>query len=662
MTPFVRSLSVVGALTLVASGAFAQEQGPLEPPPGHIATVDGSVVLERANQSEDAVNGMPLLVGDRLRADSGRVELMWAEGTLVRLGRYTDVDVLSKSMLRLTRGRITVTVQPIPGEVVNEQLSIDAPGASVKFYSAGVYRVLVTGDDEPEVQLGVTRGAAQLISDGGTIQLADAESSEVKGGGPPSPAEHFLASAADSTYDPTADLAAFQSRSGDGYASTSYLPQDLYGYENVLSNDGSWDTVPTYGYVWFPRVSSGWRPYYHGRWSFLPHYGWTWIGTDRFAWPTHYYGRWGVTGNGAWYWIPSNTWGPAWVAWSISPDYVGWCPLGWNGRAVYSFAGVTTGSVRGADAFRGWTVLGSRNFGNHDVPRYVVDRGVILRDRPAFVTQYTAPRAPTYIVQRGGRSYAYGNTTSSSPGARGTAVPRGLTGPSVTTRGAETAGSGNGSRGAVRRVPEESPYDRALRVMGRRTGDQQDTQNSQSSQNPQNPQNATRPVNGAAPRTTQGSRWLWQRDTGRPDGMSREDWRDGGGSDGRSTVAPVLGTEGGIVRPPSGMSGPPGVYAPARGVGPRGGDQNTNGGNSNAGGINANSPARVQSGSSSTGNSGSAGSGSGGAIHRGSGSSSDSKDSGSSNASGSSGKSSDNNSSGSSGSSSGSSGAVHRRP
>ena len=28
----------------------------------------------------------------------------------------------------------------------------------------------------------------------------------------------------------------------------------------------------------------------------------------------------------------------SWVAWSISPDYVGWCPLGWNGRAVYSFA------------------------------------------------------------------------------------------------------------------------------------------------------------------------------------------------------------------------------------------------------------------------------------------------------------------------------------
>ncbi len=204
MTRFVRVLSVACALTLAASGVYAQEQGPIEPPPGHVATVDGAVVLERANQSEDAVNGMPLLVGDRLRADSGHVELMWAEGTLVRLGRYTDIDVLSKSMLRLTRGRVTVTVQTIPGQVVNEQLSIDAPGASVRFYAAGIYHILVTGDEEPEVQLGVTRGSAQLISDGGTMQLADAESSEVKGGGPPSPADHFLASAADSTYNPTA--------------------------------------------------------------------------------------------------------------------------------------------------------------------------------------------------------------------------------------------------------------------------------------------------------------------------------------------------------------------------------------------------------------------------------------------------------------------------
>src|SRR5262249_14604224 len=157
-----------------------------------------------------------------------------------------------------------------------------------RFYSPGVYQLLVTGDDEPEVQLGVTHGSAQLISDGGQMTLADAESSGVKGGGAPSPAEHFLASVADSTYDPTPDLPTFQNAPGSGqaYASTQYLPQDLYGYEDVLSNTGTWSSVPTYGYVWFPHVAAGWRPYYNGHWSYMPRYGWTWIGTDAFAWPT----------------------------------------------------------------------------------------------------------------------------------------------------------------------------------------------------------------------------------------------------------------------------------------------------------------------------------------------------------------------------------------
>src|SRR6185369_773913 len=104
MTPILRSVSVALALALLASvpsaqaheraqepeaGPQEQQQAPpsrlvqaaqqaqaLDAPPGHLAAVDGDVVLERGNQSEDAVDGMPLLVGDRLRADSGHVEVM----------------------------------------------------------------------------------------------------------------------------------------------------------------------------------------------------------------------------------------------------------------------------------------------------------------------------------------------------------------------------------------------------------------------------------------------------------------------------------------------------------------------------------------------------------------------------------------------------------
>jgi hypothetical protein len=655
MTPFARFVSstAFAVMVLVVSGAASPLRaqsaqtlppGAAEAPPGHLASVEGDVVMERSNQSEDLVSGMPLLVGDRIRADSGKAEVIWGDGMLIKVGRYTDLDVLSKSMLRITRGRISITIPNLPGMVVSDQLAVDAPSASVRFYSAGVYHVLVTGDDVPEVQLGVTHGSAQLISDGGQMQLADAESSEVKGGGTPSPAEHFLASAADSTYDPSADLAVFRggSGTGNGYASTEYLPENLYGYEDVLQNNGTWSSVPSYGYVWFPRVSNGWRPYSHGRWSYLPRYGWTWVGYDRWAWPTHYYGRWGVTNAGAWYWIPSRQWGPAWVAWSISPDYVGWCPLGWNGRPVYSFNGTvttTTGSnFRGSESFRGWTVVGSRYLGSRDISHHVVDRTIISRDRPVFVTQYTAPRAPTYIVERtatrrgsgagregrDGRGGDANGNTNPNAGVTTGALPRGsggITGPSEPNSNTNYVSPYNG---VVRPPQEESPYDRALRVMGRRTREQEPSKN----QDDGNHTGATL-------------------HRGRSDGMSREDNRDPGGNDGRSTVAPVIRNDNGIARPPSGMSGPPGVYAPARGEPRRPG-----------GGASSNK----DDGDNNGGNKDSGNAKSGGAAHRSSegakSNDSGSKDSGSKDSSGSSGntgKSSDNNSSGSSG-------AIRRRP
>ncbi len=538
--------------------ALAQQTAPTEPP-GHLTGVDGAVVIERANQGDEAVAGMPVLIGDRLRADSGQAEVMWAQGAMLSLARYTEVDVVAPSTIRLPRGRLTVTIKNIPGQVVNEQLWIDAPGASVRFFTAGVYRIAVTGDDEPDVTLGVTNGSAQLVSERGMVAIADGEQSSVRGGGLPSQPERFLASAEDSTYDPSADVATFQrGDTGDaygaaGYAETgatgygNYLPQNLYGYESVLNSSGSWGTVPTYGVVWFPRVGHDWRPYYHGRWSYIPRYGWTWAGTDRFAWPTQYYGRWGVTQAGAWYWIPSNKWGPAWVAWTVAPDYVGWCPLGWDGRPVYAFSAGFGPGFHTTETFRAWTVIGANHLGG-DVPRSVVDRNVLLRDRPAFVTQYVAPRAPTYIVKDGNRAYVY----------RGT-------GDTITS-----SGTGTRTRAAVTRTRGVNA-DATPGTATTRRGNQNANQNGTQGLTPNAPPIPTTgaagiPTTGAAGIPTSGGAvQRHSNNPGRPDGMSQPDHRDFGGSNGRSTVAPVLEKDSnGVLRPPSGMSGPPGVYAPPR--------------------------------------------------------------------------------------------------
>ena len=87
--------------------------------------------------------------------------------------------------------------------------------------------------------------------------------------------------------------------------------------DSAFDRHGDWSYEAPYGYVWYPRVAVGWRPYHYGKWSYHFQFGWFWVGIDRWSWPTHHYGRWGYS-SGGWYWIPDRRWGPAWVAVSSS--------------------------------------------------------------------------------------------------------------------------------------------------------------------------------------------------------------------------------------------------------------------------------------------------------------------------------------------------------
>jgi hypothetical protein len=70
------------------------------------------------------------------------------------------------------------------------------------------------------------------------------------------------------------------------------LSTEITGYE-ALAGNGSWQTAPGYGAVWFPATAPGdWAPYRYGHWRWVAPWGWTWI--DDMAWgfaPSHY-GRW----------------------------------------------------------------------------------------------------------------------------------------------------------------------------------------------------------------------------------------------------------------------------------------------------------------------------------------------------------------------------------
>ena len=377
-------------------------------PPAHVAFVDGAAVLERDGQPDAAPLNMPLLAGDRLRTQTGRVEILFGDGSILHLDTRTVVDFQSDELVRLLQGRVRLT---IPGASRAISYRIDAPWASAQIAQSGEYRLsLLSSDRGDEIELAVIRGAAELVNDEGRTPLRAGERALARATVAPSYA-YVYNSAAWDEFDQWSE-ARRDERLG---VSTEYLPDDVRPYAASFDRYGSWQYESSYGYVWYPRVAVGWRPYYNGRWATLRPYGWTWIGADPWAWPTHHYGRWGFTA-GVWFWIPGRTWGPAWVSWAYAPGYVSWCPLGWNNYAVIR---IGNGYRRGYDPWRAWTVVPARHFNAgyvnvRNVGRFDLD----AHTRTAFSTGTRAPGYGGYAVPRASapiRAAGTGRRSTTSP-------------------------------------------------------------------------------------------------------------------------------------------------------------------------------------------------------------------------------------------------------
>ena len=389
---FVCVLSVLGAAVTWAQppDSGADPETIAADPPAHVSFVDGSAVLERDGQTDSAPANMPLLAGDRIRTQGGRVEILFSDGSTLHLDANTTVDFQSDELVRLLDGRVRLS---IPGPA-NRRVSyrIDAPSASALIEQPGEYKLsILHSTRDGEIELAVLRGAAELVNDDGRTPLRAGERAYARANAAPSYAYAFNSAAWD-TFDRWSEARRDQ-RLG---VSAQYLPDEIRPYAGSFDQYGSWQYQPAYGYVWYPRVAVDWRPYYRGRWVTLRPYGWTWVGIDPFAWPTHHFGRWGFS-TGAWFWIPGRTWGPAWVSWAYAPGYVSWCPLGWNNRAVIQINVFN----RGYDPWRAWTVIPRRHFGVDYVNvHYIAGDRFDARVWRTFEPRYRAPETSGYAVPR----------------------------------------------------------------------------------------------------------------------------------------------------------------------------------------------------------------------------------------------------------------------
>jgi len=390
-------LTIICALLAIGVPAHAWAQPPdsaaappnvAADPPAHVAFVDGSAVLERDGRADPAPADMPLLAGDRIRTQNGRVEIAFADGSTLHLDTNTTIDFQSDELVRLLDGRIRLA---IPGRDRQVSYRIDTPSASAVILQTGEYKVTSRPTRDCDVELAVLRGAAELANDAGRTPLRAGEEACARTNAAPSYAYAFNSAAWDA-FDRWSETRRDQ-RLG---VSAQYLPDEVRSYAGAFDQYGTWQYAPTYGYVWYPRVAVDWRPYYRGRWVTLRPYGWTWVGLDPFAWPTHHFGRWGFSA-GAWFWIPGRTWGPAWVSWAYAPGYVSWCPLGWNNRAVIQINVFS----RGYDPWRAWTVIPRRNFGFDYVNvHYIAGDRFDARVWRTFEPRYSAPATTGYAVPR----------------------------------------------------------------------------------------------------------------------------------------------------------------------------------------------------------------------------------------------------------------------
>ncbi|MGE5357397.1 MAG: DUF6600 domain-containing protein [Bacteroidales bacterium] len=373
------------------------------PAPPVITLVDGSGQLVRQGQAQAAAANMPLIAGDRLITGEGRVAVRFPDGSWLHLDNRTSVDFLSLSLVRLLDGRVIFGVAGRGGERPSLDYHVDAAAGSVQIQAAGEYHVATYADGSvPEVELAVVTGVATLLNERGNVEVQAGERTWAREGTSPEYAQAFN-SARLGDFEQWSEA---QEAREVGGASAQYLPTQLTAYASTFDEDGRWMSTPEYGYVWYPRVSAGWRPYYNGYWDYVGPYGWTWIGNDPWCWPTHHYGRWGVSA-GVWFWIPGTYWAPAWVSWGFTSGYVGWCPLDYHNHPVYGIHGGVGGYYgRGPhDPWHAWTVVPRHGFGPRPVPNYALNGPRLAAvDRGQFHSAGRLPDPPRAVARAGAAS------------------------------------------------------------------------------------------------------------------------------------------------------------------------------------------------------------------------------------------------------------------
>src|SRR5580692_10227246 len=334
---------LVGFLLSFSSPAMADDD-----PPGRVARlnyIQGSISFQPGGETDwvQANPNRPLTTGDNLWADRDSRGELHIGSTSIRIGSETGITFLNLDdrtiQIQLAQGSMSFHVRRLEG---GDAFEIDTPNLAFTLERPGEYRV----DVDPN-------GNATIV----TVREGEGDAT---GGG----SEYHMDSGDQATFTGTDSLTYDGGQAGrpddfdqwcrsrddheDHSRSARYVSRDVTGYDD-LDDNGDWQQVPDYGYVWFPtRVAVGWAPYRFGHWAWVAPWGWTWVEDEPWGFAPFHYGRWAEF-EGRWCWVPGPVvvrpvYAPALVVFVGGPRFgmsvsfgggggVAWFPLG--PREVY---------------------------------------------------------------------------------------------------------------------------------------------------------------------------------------------------------------------------------------------------------------------------------------------------------------------------------------
>jgi len=324
----------LAVLFMIPSHSYSLDLGMVS-----LSLIEGDVQINTEDTGDwaAAVINMPLQEGDRIWVpQEGRAELLLSDGTALRLSENSALDILRiedhSFQFYLDTGNAYVNFRGPKGALVQ----LDTSVVSVRAYDRGIFRVDIPDDRSSDISVDEglvyveTRKGSTTVNEGYTLSIRGDDYADL----------HPL-----ELSDGWAKWNEERDRALDGRRySSRFLPQELSPYSYDFDRYGTWRSVPEYGYVWTPSVvvSAGWVPYREGRWVWIRG-NYVWVSYEPWGWAPYHYGRWIFYPSVGWCWVPPARgavyWGPGYVSWVSTPDYVAWVPLApgevYYGRGYY---------------------------------------------------------------------------------------------------------------------------------------------------------------------------------------------------------------------------------------------------------------------------------------------------------------------------------------